>query len=79
MINLEECFRYDFGRYPKAKYILMLDGEQRYYFITTLRSEEESIKALKEKIKDLYYINTRSYKIIKKTKEYEKVLEKGKF
>lgn len=79
MINIDECFNYDFGRYPKAKYILMLDGEQRYYFITTLRSEEDCVKALKEKIKDLYYINTKSYKIIKKTKECEKVLEKGKF
>lgn len=78
-MSYEEYYEYGFGKLPKAKYILYVDGNVRYSFTTTFREEDECLGLLKEKFKDLVYDSVRYYKIVKKTKEYEKVLEKGTF
>ena len=51
--------------FPKAKYRLYINNQQRYYFVTTRYSEDECIELIKDRIKDYSYTERSYYKITK--------------
>jgi len=73
-INFEEIASMNFGKYKKAKYILMIDSAVKYSFVTTRMSEEEAKKSLIEVMKYKYNVGNRYFKIIKKDINGEKIL-----
>ena len=51
--------------FPKAKYRLYINNQQRYYFVTTRYSEDKCIELMQERIKDYSYAERSYYKITK--------------
>lgn len=68
---------YAFGKYPKAKYELIINKYKEYSFVTTCRSEEDCIQILQEIVDSKYTVSKKYYKITKKTNEGTKVLKTG--
>ncbi len=59
-------YKLEFGRYPKAKYEIFGGKTFIYSFVTTIHSEEESIKLIKEKINEGSWYNViRIYKTVR--------------
>ena len=46
-MSYEQYYTAGFGKYPKAKYILYIDGNIRYSFITTSRDEPVTLSRYK--------------------------------
>ena len=67
----------EFGKFPKAKYTLYIANENRYFFVTTSKSEEEAIEIMKEKA-NLYKLRTkRSFYVKKKEGDKKTIIYKG--
>lgn len=68
----------DFGRYPKAKYNLQVDGRVLYSFVTTIRSQENAIEELYKVIEIHRTDCTRGFKIYKVVDGWEEKIHEGK-
>ena len=68
---------FNFGKYPKTKYQLFINKTISYSFVTTIRSEEQSVQALKEIATNSAGKYTRSYIITKTVANETTVLLKG--
>jgi hypothetical protein len=73
-----ECYNYNFGKYPKAKYTLFLNNKPYYYFTTTIRDEEYCMDVMDKLISGMSFNDKKYYRVVKKTSEREKVLACGK-
>ncbi len=68
---------FSFGKYPKTKYQLFINKILSYSFVTTIRSEDDSVRALKEIAMRSVGKYTRSYQITKTVDEKTTILLKG--
>jgi len=50
---LRDIIEIKFGTFPKIKYSLYVNSYHVYWFVTTIRKEEECINLLKQKAKSL--------------------------
>ena len=80
--NFDEYKDYDyskFGKYPKTKYSLLVFREVRYSFVTTCRSERESLEILSDMASVICTVSPGSYyKIISECDGIKKKLKTGK-
>lgn len=63
--------------FPKAKYRLYINNQQRYYFVTTRYSEYDCVEIMQQRIKDYAYSKA-YYKITKVKDGKEITLKTGK-
>ena len=68
----------DFNRYKKARYEIRIDNKVVYFFVTTAKSQEESIEILSEKARSCFAGFTRGFKIYKIVAGEEELLFKEK-
>lgn len=78
IFNGEEEGFIDFGRYPKAKYNLQVDGRVLYSFVTTRRDEDNCIKQLMKVIEIHRTDHVRGFKMFKVVDGWETKIHEGK-
>jgi len=76
--DLSEACYIDFNKYKKARYEIRVDNNIIYWFVTTTRSQEESIEILSERAKSHLTCNSRGFKIYKIVGKSKEVIYKRK-
>ena len=66
-----------FGTKPKARYSLYINNEERYFFVTTWRQEQECVEIMLEKMKTKTIAVRQPFYISKKENGEKIVLYKG--
>jgi len=75
-MTLETC--YPFGKFKKAKYLLIFRQKIVYYFVTTIHTEEECIQFMIDKAKYLYTYEVKNFKVIKENSEGKNTIYLGR-
>lgn len=75
---MERYTPYDFGKFKKAKYLLIFRKKVVYSFVTTIHTEEECIEIMIDKAKFLYTYEERNFKIIKQNSYESKTIFLGR-
>lgn len=75
-MNLDTC--YPFGKFKKAKYLLIFRKKVVYSFVTTIHTEEECIEIMIDKAKYFYSYDVKNYTIMKENSEGSAIIYLGR-